>query len=79
MDLPDSDLIALAHQLVQQGWRDRSLVPEVRDLEGQDGHAVVMVPRTGRIQIRVHYLTPHEERSAAAESTRGRLLLCLGG
>ena len=38
----------------------------VHHLEGPAGHTLVIVPRTNRIQIRVHYLTPKADRVAAA-------------
>jgi hypothetical protein len=39
----------------------------LRTLRSPEGHEIVIVPRTGRVQIRVHYLTPEEERRIAAE------------
>lgn len=78
MELPVSvDVGALADRLVGEGWRDRSPAPQVRTLEGPDGHGLVLIPRTGRIQIRVHYLVAHGERFAAAEAVRARVVQSL--
>ncbi len=37
-------------------------------LRAREGHEVLIVRRSGRVQIRVHYLTPEPERRAAAEA-----------
>ena len=49
-------------------------MPQVRDLEGPEGHRLVIVPRTGRIQIRIHYLTALIDRSRAAAQVHEEML-----
>lgn len=67
VELPGVDLEALAGRLMDAGWVERSRIPALRDLHDPDGHAVLFVPRTGRIQIRLHYLVRPEDRAAAAK------------
>lgn len=74
LELRGADLGELAKELLRIGWRDRSLAPEVRDLESPEGHAVVLVPRTGRVQLRVFYLTPHSDRNEAARNLQRQVL-----
>ena len=69
-----SRVLALAEHLSKVGWIERSAVPQLRDLEGPDGHRLVIVVRTGRIQLRVHYLTAHAERQSAAQRLHDDLL-----
>lgn len=57
---------ALPEALARVGYTEDSRSPLVRDLVHPAGHSVVIVPRTGRVQIRVHYLTPLEAREHAA-------------
>lgn len=73
VDLEGVDVVQLAETLSAEGWRERSSVPQVRDMESPAGHGVVLVPRTGRIQIRIHYLTPHEDREQAARAVAHEL------
>lgn len=58
--------LALPDALAAVGYSEDRRTPLVRDLVHPSGHSVVIVPRTGRVQIRVHYLTPLEAREAAA-------------
>ncbi len=46
--------------------RGPSLGVEIFEVDAE--HQVVLVPRTGRIQIRIHGLTPKDERHQAAHS-----------
>ncbi|MCA9554898.1 MAG: hypothetical protein KC933_33010 [Myxococcales bacterium] len=67
LELPaGDDATQLADRLAASGWRDRSLLPILRDLEGPDGHRVVIVPRTGRVQLRICYVVPPDARAGAA-------------
>lgn len=36
------------------------------DADGDRRHRVILVPKTGRLQLRLDYTTPHEERDAEA-------------
>jgi len=56
----------LPELLAEAGYSEASRSPLVRELVHPREHSVVVVPRTGRLQIRVHYLTPLEAREAAA-------------
>lgn len=61
---------AVAHSLPdalrEAGYSEQCRTPLVRELVHPSEHSVIIVPRTGRVQIRVHYLTPLEARQAAA-------------
>jgi hypothetical protein len=52
--------------LRELGYSEQSRSLLVRELVHPREHSVVVVPRTGRVQIRVHYLTPLEAREAEA-------------
>lgn len=56
------DLTCLGRALVSRGWQDRSRLPLLLDLHAPEGHALVLVPRTGRVQLRLHYLTSQDRR-----------------
>jgi hypothetical protein len=65
--------------LMGLGYFERSFSQLVRELGHPEGHSVVIVPRTGRLQIRVHYLTALEAREAQARLVAedvGRSLGC---
>jgi hypothetical protein len=52
--------------LCERGFRDLSHAPILRILQDEAEHVLVIVPRTGRVQLRLSYLVPPEERPAAA-------------
>lgn len=58
--------LALPELLREVGYSEQVRSPLVRELVHPREHGVVIVPRTGRVQIRVHYLTPLEAREQAA-------------
>jgi len=58
--------LALPELLGELGYSEQGRSPLVRELVHPREHGVVIVPRTGRVQIRVHYLTPLEARAQAA-------------
>ncbi len=58
-------------------YADESRFAWVRELTHPDGHSIVVVPRTGRVQIRLHYLTPHGERERCARQVVGELSAAL--
>ena len=43
------------------------------------GTELVYVPRTGRVQIRLHYLVPHAERDECARTVGTAILRAFGG
>lgn len=58
--------LELPELLRELGYTEQGRSPLVRELVHPAEHGVVIVPRTGRVQIRVHYLTPLEAREQAA-------------
>lgn len=58
----------LAQKLSELGFRDESRHPAVREFADPSGHLVVLVPKTGRLQLRIHYLTPVADRREAARA-----------
>lgn len=58
--------VALAAALPALGYVDESYDAFVRIFSSEDDHTIVLIPRTGRIQIRIHYLTPTDTRADAA-------------
>lgn len=79
IELPrPQDAGPLADRLEALGWQENSRVPQVRDLEGPAGHRLVIVPRTGRIQIRVHYLTALVDRAREASRLHDTVLIMSG-
>lgn len=81
-DLPaGSDCDELAAALSGRGFVAVAGPSALRLLRSREGHELLLVPRTGRVQIRVHYLTPQEERRWAAErvfASLVRTILALG-
>jgi hypothetical protein len=65
---PDRDFSAVARGLIDRGYEGRCLSQMLKVLRHPQGHEVVLVPRTGRVQLRVYYLTAHEDRPVAAEA-----------
>jgi hypothetical protein len=68
----------LLQRLPGLGFRDESRHPTVREFADPSGHLVVLVPKTGRVQLRIHYLTPVSDRREAARTlgnTLSRALL----
>jgi hypothetical protein len=82
-DLPaGSDCDRIAAALAEKGFASTGGSSMFRILRSPEGHEIVLVPRTGRVQIRVHYLTPEEERRFAAEGVFAllvRSILVLNG
>jgi hypothetical protein len=50
------------------GYVDDSRADWLYELRHGSGHSVLIVPRTGRVQLRLHYLTPAPERATAARA-----------
>jgi hypothetical protein len=60
------DVNALVDSLLSAGFRDATRFPRVREIEEPAGHRLVLVPTTGRIQLRLHYLTAQGRRREEA-------------
>jgi len=66
-ELPDgADVRLLPASLGTLGFTNVSHFDRVAELVDSTGNAVVVVPSTGRVQIRVHYLTHQSQRQGAA-------------
>jgi hypothetical protein len=63
LDRPIAQLRELA---LAAGWRDESRLPAIWDLVTAEGHRLVAVPGTGRLQLRLSYLVPVERRGEIA-------------
>ena len=62
-DLPESlDVAAVALRLRERGFRARTFEDWLIVLEGPEGSEILLVPGTGRVQIRVGYMVPKPER-----------------
>lgn len=68
-----SAALELIELLGEIGYSEQLRSPLVRELVHPEEHSVVIVPRTGRVQIRVHYLTPLEAREATAREVAREL------
>ncbi len=67
IEVGDRDQTAqLSQRLTTLGWANASAFAQLLDLESPDGHRLIIVPRTGRVQLRVSYLVPRDERKQAA-------------
>lgn len=76
-ELSDKKLAAvLPERLLRNGYTERSRSSLVRELVHPAEHSVVVVPRTGRVQIRVHYLTPLGLRAARAREIAAEIAAC---
>jgi hypothetical protein len=68
----------LVSALLAAGYADDSRCDWLRELRHSAGHIIVFVPRTGRVQIRLNYLTPAPEREPAANALAAELAGLLG-
>ncbi|MEZ4363537.1 MAG: hypothetical protein R3B48_25400 [Kofleriaceae bacterium] len=57
----------LVEQLLQAGLSPVATVAGLVRLSAVSGDEIVLVPRSGRVQLRVHYTVPEHERRFAAE------------
>jgi hypothetical protein len=64
---PGSDCDVLIGALMEKGFAQVPSPSVLRLIRSPEGHEILFVPRTGRVQIRVHYVTPEEERRFCAE------------
>jgi len=68
----------IADCLPRAGFRDTSQFPRVREFVNPHGHSVVVVPSTGRVQLRIHYLTPLPQRESSARLLASQIEDLLG-
>lgn len=52
---------------IDAGWAHGVQLGRLHILANADGHQVLVVPTTGRVQIRLLYIVPYERRRATAE------------
>lgn len=64
---PAQDFDALSRELCTRGFATAASIAGMRKWVTQEGHEIVVVPRTGRAQIRVHYTVAEEQRRFTAE------------
>ena len=68
---------ALVEEMKKLGWQDVSRSPALREMHHPRGHRILVVPQTGRIQIRLDLGVPEPERTAAARAVGLDLLAAL--
>ncbi len=74
LDLPvDSDFDRLRQQLESVGYRAACRHSFLVVLRHREGHEIAIVPRTGRVQLRVDRLTAEGERATVAAGIAGDL------
>ena len=61
------DAVRVARLLEARAGVESTHHPGVLLLNHPDGHQWVVVPRTGRVTVRVHPAVPHEHRKASAQ------------
>ena len=64
---PERDVDPVEAHLVESGYRSKCRDPRLRVLRHRDGHEVVLVTATGRVQFRVDIATPKSDREATAD------------
>lgn len=63
---PITDWNAFYSQLLAKGWCESAHLPRLWDLRRPEGHRLVVIPGTERLQLRLHYLVAADERRATA-------------
>jgi hypothetical protein len=74
---PGGGHAAIIDTLIAQGFVDESRGALIRELVHPDEHRVVFIPNTGRVQLRLHYLTPAAERPVIAQRFAALLMSAL--
>lgn len=78
LDLPRSAPYSrIYHRLELRGYRGRCHQPFLQVLRTIEGHEIVLVPTTGRVQLRIYHLTPATERQRVVITLAGDLAACL--
>ena len=70
---PLAAVSALVEALRAAGWPEERRAPGLLAFPRPGGHRVLVVPATGRVQIRLHYTVPEAERPAAAQAILAEL------
>ena len=73
------DPLRAAPALVAAGYADLSRAVPLLELRHPRGHRVVLVPRTGRVQIRLDVETPPADRVAVAAALGEEIARAAGG
>ena len=68
----------LVSVLKNDAWRDASRLPTIVELEHPEGHELIVIPKTGRVQLRVCYITPRLNRQATATRVATAIASMLG-
>lgn len=63
---PITDWDEFHSRLLAKGWCESTRLPRLWDLRQPEGHRLVVIPGTGRLQLRLHFLVPADERRAKA-------------
>lgn len=58
---------------VNADWSHGAEIGQLHVFVDSNGHQVLVVPTTGRVQIRIMYTVPYESRRAAAEALFAQL------
>jgi hypothetical protein len=66
-DLPPDLAPRVLDRLLAEGWGTVHGSPGLSVIRSAELHEIVLVLRSGRVQIRVHYTVPEDERRHAAE------------
>lgn len=66
LELPaGTDLAPRIAGFIELGYRVRCMDEVLQVLRHPEGHELVLVPRTGRVQLRVYARTPRQDRARA--------------
>ncbi len=52
--------------IVAMGYSDKTRMPAVRTFASSTGERLIVIPKTGRVQLRLDFETPKSERSSRA-------------
>jgi len=76
-DLPESlDPHTLKEELLKKQYKDLTKFETVVVLESLSEHKIIIIPRTRRLQIRLHYITPQDDRPSVATEVAMELYDC---
>lgn len=74
MDLRSPSLAEVFRTIaLELGFVEEVPIPGLSKLCSPEGHEILLVARTGRAQLRVSYMTPHERRRHVAEDVYCRI------
>jgi hypothetical protein len=72
----ETDFDLLTRRILAEAYEARCDCPMLKVLRSREGHEIILVPRTGRTQIRVSTEVPEGQRSAQAEVLFSLLRTC---